>query len=111
MFLHHSDEGYVLALPGIVRKTLAYGAKTLMVEFRLEKGATLPRHSHPYEQIGYLVSGRMVLTIDGEARELAPGDSWCIAEGVAHGAEVREEAVAVEVFAPVRPDYLPDAAR
>ena len=39
-------------------------------------------------------------------RDLAAGDAWCIAGGVEHGAEVLEDAVAVEVFAPVREDYL-----
>jgi len=107
MLVPKSDKGFVAALPGIARKTLAYGEKTLMVEFRLEKGSALPLHSHPYEQIGFLVSGRMVLTIAGEAKEVAPGDSWCIAENVEHGAEVAEDVVAIEVFAPVRPDYLP----
>jgi quercetin dioxygenase-like cupin family protein len=110
MIVQASDVGYVTALPGIARKTLVYGEKTLMVQFLLEKGATLPLHSHPYEQTGYLVSGRMVLTIGGRSVEVGPGDSWCIAEGVEHGAEVREDAVAIEVFAPVRPDYLPQAS-
>lgn len=107
MLVPKSDKGFVVALPGITRKTLAYGEKTLMVEFHLAKGAVLPLHSHPYEQTGYLVSGRMVLTIAGEAKEVTPGDSWCIAENVLHGAEVSENVVAIEVFAPVRPDYLP----
>lgn len=106
-----SDEGYEAVLPGIARKTLVYGEKTLMVQFLLKKGAMLPRHCHPYEQTGYLVSGRMVLTIGGRSVEVGPGDSWCIAEGIEHGAEVGEDAVAVEVFAPVRPDYLPQAAQ
>jgi len=52
-----------------------------------------------------------VLTIGGRSVEVGPGDSWCIAEGIEHGAEVGEDAVAVEVFAPVRPDYLPQAAQ
>jgi len=38
----------------------------------------LPRHKHPHEQIGYLASGRLDLTIGNETRHLGPGDSWCI---------------------------------
>ena len=49
MFEKRSGSGYVLALPGIERKTLAYGANTLMTEFRLQKGSALPRHSHEHE--------------------------------------------------------------
>ena len=44
-------------LDGIEQKTLVHGDKTLMAEFRLQKGAILPLHSHPHEQIGYLVKG------------------------------------------------------
>ena len=36
-----------------------------------------------------------------------PGDSWCIGGDVEHGAEILEDSVAVEVFSPVREDYLP----
>jgi quercetin dioxygenase-like cupin family protein len=110
MFARYDEDGYITALPGIERKTLVYGEKTLMVEFRLAKGALLPFHSHPYEQTGYLVSGRMTLTVGDEARQLAPGDSWCIAADLSHGAEIHEDAVAIEVFSPLREDYLPPAA-
>lgn len=108
MFLRATDDGYLDALPGIRRKTLSYGAATLMSEFRLRAGYPLPVHEHPQEQTGYLVSGRLRLTIGGETREVRPGDSWSIPGGVPHGAETLEDAVAVEVFSPVREDYLPE---
>ena len=63
MFSSHSSDGYDEPLPGIRQKTLVFGARTLMTEFLLEKGGSLPIHSHPYEQTGYLVSGRMLLKI------------------------------------------------
>jgi quercetin dioxygenase-like cupin family protein len=107
MFLNGGDDGYVDALPGILRKTLSYGEATLMSEFRLRAGSPLPLHDHPQEQTGYLVSGRLRLTIGGETHDVAPGDSWSIPGGVRHGAEALEDAVAIEVFSPVREDYLP----
>lgn len=107
MFQKHSDHGYAPAVPGIERKTLVYGNKTLMTEFLLKKGSRLPPHDHPQEQTGYLVSGHIRLTIGTEEKEMMPGDSWCIPGGVEHGAEILEDAVAVEVFSPVRQDYLP----
>lgn len=39
--------------------------------------------------------------------DLGPGEAWCIGGGVEHGAEVLADAVVIEVFAPVRDDYLP----
>jgi quercetin dioxygenase-like cupin family protein len=88
-------------------KTLVHGEKTLMAEFRLTRGADLPAHQHPHEQTGWLASGRIELTIDGDVHAVNPGDSWCIPGGVTHSARAREDSVAVEVFTPVREDYLP----
>ena len=107
MFEKKIEVGYKRAKAGIEQKTLVYGEKTLMVEFRLHQGASLPLHAHPHEQTGYLVSGRILLTIGEVTHEVSPGDSWCIGGGVRHGAEILEDSVALEVFAPVRKDYLP----
>ncbi len=110
MFDKRSDTGYLPVRDGIGRKTLVHGAKTLMTEFWLRKGAVLPRHSHPHEQTGYLVRGRIRLCIGAEQYDAQPGDSWCIPGGVEHGADILEDSVAVEVFSPVRDDYVPGRA-
>lgn len=106
MFGKYSSEGYKQALEEITQKTLVHGDKTLMVEFRLQKGASLPLHSHPHEQTGYLVTGHIRLTIGQDVHDVLPGDSWCIPGDTQHCAESIEESVAVEVFSPVREDYL-----
>lgn len=106
MFSTRSDTGYAPALDGIERKTLVHGEKTLMTEFRLREGSVLPLHAHPHEQTGYLVSGHLRLTIGEETFEARPGDSWCIPGGVEHRADILEDSVAIEVFSPVREDYL-----
>jgi quercetin dioxygenase-like cupin family protein len=102
-----SDNGYKQPFDGVNVKTLVYGEKTLMTEFRLDGDAVLPRHTHPHEQTGYLVSGGLNLHIGDESRLVAPGDSWVIPGDVEHGADVLEDSVAVEVFSPVREDYIP----
>jgi len=107
MFQKQSKNGYIPAIEGIEQKTLVYGEKTLMSEFLLKKGSLLPKHSHPHEQTGYLVNGRIRLSVGSEEYDVTPGDSWCIPSGVEHGAEIIEDSVAIEVFSPVREDYLP----
>lgn len=107
MLQHASDEGFKQVLDKVQMKTLCFGEKTLMVEFRLGQGANLPRHSHPHEQIGYLVSGRLQLCVGDKKFIAEPGDSWCIPGGTEHEAQALGHCVAVEVFAPVREDYLP----
>ncbi len=107
MFRKHDASGYKDVLDKIGLKTLVHGEKTLLTEFRLERGAVLPKHSHPHEQTGYLVSGRLDLTIGNETFSAVPGDSWCIPGETEHHAVALEDSVAVEVFSPVREDYLP----
>ncbi len=107
MFTKHDPQGYKNLLEGIRMKTLTYGEKTLLSEFYLEKGHTLPRHSHPQEQIGYLISGKLIFTFGDQIVEAGPGDSWCVPGGLEHSAEIIEDSLAVEVFSPVREDYLP----
>lgn len=111
MFHKSDNTGYREAAPGLRLKTLAYGEKTLLSEFRMEKGSTLPRHAHPHEQTGYLVKGRLVLTIGQETFDAGPGDSWSIPGATEHSAVILEDSVAVEVFSPVREDYLPEKQR
>lgn len=105
MYGKASDNGFVDLLPGIAIKALCHGEHSTMVEFRLKKGALLPEHSHPNEQTGYLVSGGMRLYAGLAAREVGPGDSWCIPKDMLHKAEILEDTVAVEVFSPPRLDY------
>ena len=107
MFYKCNNGGYRRALEGIEQKTLVHGNNTLMVEFRLQKGSVLPLHAHPHEQTGYLVKGHIRLSIGLDMHEVLPGDSWCVPGDVLHGAEIIEDSTAVEVFSPVREDYLP----
>ncbi len=111
MFETASDEGFLPALPGVDRKTLVYGQRTLSTEFRMKAGSVLPVHSHPYEQTGYLISGRVRLAIGEEQFDAGPGASWCIPADVAHGAAIVEDSVAIEIFSPTRDDYLPAPSR
>lgn len=107
MFTQANHTPFHDVVQGVEKRTLVYGEKTLMTEFRLQKGSAVPGHAHPQEQTGYLVSGRIQLTIGDKTYDVAAGGSWCIPGDVAHGALCLENAVAIEVFAPLRQDYLP----
>lgn len=102
-----SEEGYVNSVPGLRRRTLVFGEKSLMIEVKLEKGRGLSPHTHPEEQAGYLISGQLTFTIGGEEYELHPGDSYCIPGGLEHSVLAGEDSVFAEVFSPVRVDLLP----
>lgn len=92
---------------GVELTTLVHGEKTLMGRFRIAKGCVIPAHSHPHEQTGIVISGKIRFNVGGEIMDVGPGDSWCFPGGVEHLAEALENSVVVEVFSPVREDYLP----
>jgi len=94
-------------LEGIELTTLVHGEKTLMGQFKIAKDSVIPAHSHPHEQTGFLVAGKLRFNVEGEVMDTESGDSWCLAGGVEHSAEALEDSVIIEVFSPVREDYLP----
>lgn len=106
MFTKQSSDGFCYPAEKVARKTLVHGEKTLMVEIRLEPGGQLPLHSHMHEQTGYLLSGKIELLMNGQTFIATPGDSWCIKGGEEHGLRTLEESVVVEVFSPVRDEYI-----
>ena len=107
MFYKRDRSGYRQMVQGVRMKTLVHGEKTLFTEFQLEAGYTLPQHAHEQEQTGYLVSGSIRLTIGDQTYDAGPGDSWCIPGNIQHSAKILADSVAIEVFSPVRKDYLP----
>ena len=91
---------------GVTRRTLNHGDRTSIHEITIKKDGIVPLHTHPHEQIGYLVSGRLLFEMDGESKELRPGDSWIVPSEVEHGVTGLEDCVAVDIFSPVREEYL-----
>jgi quercetin dioxygenase-like cupin family protein len=109
MFYKKDTTEYRQAVEGVWMKTMVYGEKSLLTKFKLEAGYILPRHAHEQEQTGYLVSGAIQLTIGETTYDAESGDSWCIPGNVEHGARIISDSVAIEVFSPVRKDYLPQS--
>lgn len=92
--------------PGVTITTNA-GEKLMLSIVRFEPGAEVPVHAHPHEQGGILVSGRLKFTIGDTTEMLSPGDQWIIPGGVPHTVvAVDGPAFALDVFSPIREDYL-----
>ena len=72
----------------------------------LYAGAVVPEHSHPHEQLGIVLSGEIVMIIEGEERPCHPMDAMHIPSGVTHAAYAGPEgAVVLDVFVPIREDF------
>lgn len=93
-------------IEGIRRRTLVSGERMMQMLATLSAGSQLPEHSHPHEQILYVVHGRLRLIVAGEPHDLGPGESFYLASGVPHAVEALEETLAVDTFSPPREDLL-----
>jgi quercetin dioxygenase-like cupin family protein len=100
-----ADWQEVEAVPGVHRRVLSCGEQVMVVQFRIAQGAEVPVHTHPHEQVGHVVSGRMRFRIGEQERELGPGDGYSVPGGVPHGATGVTDTVAIDSFHPVREDY------
>ena len=85
-----------------VEAQILTGEHMHMIRAVYEPGATYEMHSHPHEQFSLLLSGRMLLTVGEETREIGPGDGWYAPGGVPHGGVVLgdEPAVFIDVYSP-----------
>ena len=106
MFRANAEATAVEMFPGVVRRTLTSGDRSTLVEITLAHDSVVPDHNHPHEQAGYVVSGRVLFVIDGEQRELHAGDSYLVPGGAMHRVTALELAVCIDIFSPVREEYL-----
>lgn len=93
---------------GVTRRVLAYTKELMCVENTFAAGAVGPLHSHPHTQITYVVSGRFSFTIDGETHEVTTGDTLLKKDGVSHGCICLEAGILLDIFNPMREDFLPE---
>ena len=53
-----------------------------------------------YETVGYVISGRAELDLEGQTIRLEPGDSWVVPKGASHAYKILEPFTAVEATSP-----------
>jgi len=108
-FLKQAEVPLVKMFEGVHRRTLGTTDEAMLCEFELEQGATIPEHSHMNDQVGYVISGKLALTIGGETQHLRAGDSYAIPGGILHSGVALEDTVIIDAFSPPRNDYRTEA--
>ncbi len=91
--------------PGVTRKTLVWGERTMLCQITLGEGQVVAAHQHPHEQIGYVVAGRLRFIVDGQTADLEAGDGYIIPGGATHEVHGLEDSIAIDIFSPPREDY------
>lgn len=91
---------------GVSRKFLGYDNQIMMVQVKFEKGAEGTPHQHFHTQATYCAEGKFEFTIDGEKQIVEAGDGVYIEPNLVHGALCLEPGILIDVFSPVREDFL-----
>ncbi len=91
---------------GIKRKIVAYSDNIMVCELSFAKDAVGALHSHPHEQATYILKGSFEFTIGDEVRVVKAGDCLYKQPNIVHGAKALEDSVLIDVFTPMREDFL-----
>jgi len=106
MFLKIADVEETNLGEGVTRKILASGGTMMTVQFAFDKGAVGTPHTHPHEQVGYVLQGRFELTFDDEKTIIEAGDTYYVPSKTLHGVVALEDGILLDVFTPQREDFL-----
>jgi quercetin dioxygenase-like cupin family protein len=114
MIMKRASEKYILTNQmdweelggGVSRKFLGWDNQIMMVQVKFEKGAEGAPHQHFHTQTTYCASGKFEFQIDGQKQVVEAGDGVYIEPNLIHGAVCLEEGILIDVFAPVREDFL-----
>ncbi len=90
---------------GLSRQVLAYNARLMLVRHVMETGWVGTRHSHPHEQLVYVIRGHIRVELNGRTLDAHAGDSFVVPGGVEHQARACEESEVLDVFTPYREEY------
>lgn len=92
---------------GLLRYVMASSHQMTLVRHEMKAGWKGARHSHPQEQLVYVIRGRLRFSCGAELFDIAAGDSLIVPANVEHEAAALDDAEVLDVFSPFRADYLP----
>ena len=92
-------------LGGAIKGHYAHLERMTIGEVRLAPGTVLPMHSHPHEQIPYIISGRFEFTVGKNTTVMESGMTVLVPGGVVHGGKTLTACHVIDLFSPVREDY------
>lgn len=96
--------GFTMA-PGVTGRPL-FGERSMLNYVELAGGSSVAEHDHPHEQLTVILTGGMILVVDGVEHHLGPLESMAIPSGTRHGGVADEGGCTVlDVFTPIRDDF------
>ncbi|MGE5359217.1 MAG: cupin domain-containing protein [Bacteroidales bacterium] len=90
----------------LLSRRVISGERAMVAQITLKKGCVVPEHSHESEQISWVFKGALQFTIGGEQIVVREGEVLCIPSHVPHAAIAIEDCFEMDVFSPIRRDWL-----
>jgi quercetin dioxygenase-like cupin family protein len=100
------DEIEVEKLSSLIGRQFVVGNNLMLARVYLKKGAHVPEHHHPNEQITYILEGALKFRIEGKEIVVGAGEVLCIPSNMPHEAFALEDTVDLDVFNPPRQDWI-----
>lgn len=90
----------------VISRKVISGEKAMIAQVFLKKDAVVPEHHHESEQITYIMEGALKFELEGKEVVVRKGEVLRIPSNVPHRAVALEDTVDLDVFAPIRMDWL-----
>ena len=107
--LHRWDEIALEKVTEMLSRKIVTGEREMLAQIYLKRGCLVPMHSHESEQMTYILQGALKFLIGGEEITVREGEVLHIPSWVPHQAEALEDTLELDVFSPVRAEWV-DAA-
>ncbi len=106
LFIKNDDISWEALDENVKRKIMSYEDSLMVVKVAFKAGGIGPLHQHDHVQITHIESGVFEVQIDGVKKILKTGDAFHIPSNIMHGAVCIEEGVLIDVFSPMRGDFI-----
>ena len=106
MTLHAWNEIPKEQLSAQTSRQVIHTERMTVVRLYLKAGAEVGRHHHENEQVTLLEQGKLRFVFDDREQILTAGQALQIAPNAPHAVYAMEDSVALDLFAPVREDWL-----
>ena len=90
---------------GLMRQFVT-ALRVTIAKFDMKRGCVVPSHAHENEQVSYVVSGALKFDVAGKPVVVRAGELLQIPPHVPHGVEVLEDSHVIDVFSPLRQDWI-----
>lgn len=104
--LHRWDEIALEKVTEMISRKIVTGEREMLAQVYLKKGALVPMHSHESEQMTYVLQGALKFLINGEEITVREGEMLHIPSRVQHQAEALDDTFELDLFSPIRQDWL-----